>query len=163
MLDITKEQAKNLESHANWMENNVDEKKFDMESFYLNEGGYPNHHPCEVNECGSSMCAIGWTVFNEELPKAEDETWNEYSERIFGLDSMSFDEKLFGSQVPNDLKLVTHNMKMVAKLSEIKDKDINDKIVEILLDTNDTDNKYQEVMRKALAKELGVELYKSAA
>ena len=167
MFNITKEQAKNLESHANWMEKNVDEEKFDMSQFHKDEDGFTEYKPYGTSECKSSMCAIGWSVLNKELPEVKEsenwaacEDWSEYSNRVFGVDENSFEGKLFGARVPNNLKLVTTNMKIVARLSQYKD--IDDKILEILLDI-ENDNKYYKAMKKALAKELGLELYESTA
>lgn len=80
----------------------VNYQKFDMDSFYENLTGDTSLFVENINECGTSACAVGHGPTIKGLEAYRSETWREYTERVFGV--TTFDETftyLFGSEWAN--------------------------------------------------------------
>lgn len=68
---------------------------FDMSVYASSKEGRLFCTPNEVAEhpCGTICCALGTAAFVEGIPKPRPgESWNDYSERIFGTHNMSNEE-----------------------------------------------------------------------
>lgn len=112
---MTPSQKTNLLNHAEFLETRefIDgTQEFNMETWGISDthvsGLIEFKSPREMKysnrtDCGFSACALGWGVFNPDLPKPDvDESWEQYAERIFGLIDRP-DEKYWPG--PNENKL----------------------------------------------------------
>jgi hypothetical protein len=71
----------NLRTHANFLDT-LNPDLFDISQFALDEHG--DTLKLSQHECMSVGCAVGWGPAAGFAPKHL-ETWNSYSERVFGL------------------------------------------------------------------------------
>lgn len=89
---MTPEQKVNLLNHADFLEkivpNQPGNRTFDMK-YFVAVNGYTLEPSKFADEkpCGFSACAMGWAPLNPTLPPPQDgESWEDYSNRIFGID-----------------------------------------------------------------------------
>lgn len=96
----TKTHDNNLAKLASFLDT-VDPDKFEMEYFLIGkEGDYMGlEERKKVHNCGTAACAIGWAPTAGIRVSKNDETWNDYSVRVFGYaDGSDVWEYMFGGE-----------------------------------------------------------------
>ena len=75
--------VRNLQRLAKYLESGLKPgTEFDMKHFYN------SHEADAATECGTVGCAVGHGPY-AGIPKSQEETWAEYSYRVFGIPSYS--------------------------------------------------------------------------
>ena len=63
-------------------------EKFSLDT-YMSDGSDAYEYK-NINECGTSACVIGWTPSMPGMPTPRLESWDDYSEKVYGI---GFDSK----------------------------------------------------------------------
>ena len=73
----------NLRTLFNYLAYGELKAEFDMNLYY--KGQQLGKHCPEMSDCGSGGCAVGHGPY-AGIPKFPEESWNEYAERVFGVE-----------------------------------------------------------------------------
>lgn len=87
-LDITRTQRNNLKRLASYLESlPADYSHFGMRTYFSHNGNDIDITEAEnvCVPCGTSACAVGHGPYAGIKVRADDDSWNEYCDRAFGL------------------------------------------------------------------------------
>lgn len=80
---MKKKHLRNLKKLADFLETEVTDKQFNIETYLSNSGNYINVD-IVVSECGTVGCAVGWasSLFYKEALRSWN--WTGFQEEVFG-------------------------------------------------------------------------------
>ena len=86
-MKLTKRHRANLRKHAKYLYALPDNSKFDMKQIALDDHGYRVRSVCDVHDCGTVMCSLGYAALGFPRIARVHNNWSEFCRDVFGIDS----------------------------------------------------------------------------